>query len=169
MYPRTDTSPGHPDEAASPHALAARAEKRRTAAEAGVDEAFVEQLVETFYATIRADALLGPIFEARIADWPEHLGRMKRFWRSILFSSGEYSGNPMMKHLAIPQLEIAHYAHWLELFYRTLADLAQQPEAVELVGARARAIADSLLTGQAMQRDGLGGANAGKDLPYARQ
>ena len=40
------------------------------------------------------------------------------------------------------------------------------PEAAALVGGRARMIADSLLTGIAMRRDGLAGGRAGKDLPH---
>lgn len=143
-----------------------RQEKRDAAEALGVDEAFVSRLVEQFYSTIREDELLGPIFAERIADWPEHLGRMKAFWRSILFNSGEFSGNPMLKHMVIPGLEERHFAHWLELFYATLRDLENTPGASLLVGGRARMIADSLLTGIATRRDGLGGARAGENLPH---
>lgn len=147
------------------HAAAARARKKTGAEAIGIDAAYVDRLVETFYASIRTDALLGPIFEDRIADWDQHLDRMKRFWRSILHNSGEYSGNPMAKHLAIPGLEERHYAHWLILFYATLRDLEGDPAASAEVGSRARMIADSLLTGTAMNRDGLHGARAGANLP----
>ena len=147
------------------HALKAREQKRAHAEGLGVDVGFVSSFVEAFYANIRKDELLGPIFAEKIHDWDDHLGRMKRFWRSVLFSSGEYAGNPMVKHVAIPDLERDHFAHWLDLFYATLRDLAANDEAVELVGSRARMIADSLLTGIAMKRDGLAGARAGQDLP----
>lgn len=143
-----------------------RQAKRDAAHQLGVDEEFVSQMVETFYATIRADELLGPIFAERISDWPEHLDRMKRFWRSILFNSGEFSGNPMLKHMAIPGLEERHFAHWLDLFYATLRDLETVPGASSLVGQRARMIADSLLTGIVTRREGLGGARAGENLPH---
>lgn len=146
--------------------LSARRDKRAAAEALGVDEAFVSQLVETFYAKIREDGLLGPIFDHRIADWPEHLDRMKAFWRSILFNSGEFSGNPMLKHMTIPGLDEHHFAHWLDLFYATLRDLEQTPGASELVGGRARMIADSLLTGIATRRDGVAGARAGERLPH---
>ncbi|MDR2858357.1 MAG: group III truncated hemoglobin [Novosphingobium sp.] len=148
------------------HAAAARARKRAEAEEIGIDEDFIAQLVESFYARIREDALLGPIFTARIADWPAHLDRMKGFWRSILHNSGEFAGNPMARHLAIPGLEEMHFAHWLELFYATLHELERQPAATRLVGARARMIADSLLTGIAMRKAGIGGARAGAGLPH---
>ena len=91
---------------------------------------------------------------------------MKAFWRSVLHNSGEFAGNPMLKHLAIPGLELRHFAHWLDLFYETLRDAESHPAATELVGGRARMIADSLLTGIVMQRDGLSGGRAGKDLPH---
>ena len=144
----------------------ARQEKRDAAGALGVDEAFVSALVETFYATIQADELLGPIFAERIIDWPEHLDRMKSFWRSILFNSGEFSGNPMLKHMVIPGLEERHFAHWLTLFYATLRSMEGNADATSLVAARARSIADSLLTGIAVRRDGLTGSRAGDNLPH---
>lgn len=143
-----------------------RAAKRAKAVAVGVDEAFVSQLVEGFYAAVRDDDLLGPIFAQRIADWPQHLDRMKRFWRSILFNSGEFSGNPMLKHMAIPGLEERHFARWLELFYAQLRTLESMPGAAPLVGRSARMIADSLLTGIATRRSGLAGSRAGGNLPH---
>ena len=45
----------------------------------GIDEAMIERLVHGFYAKVRADAVLGPIFEARIRDWAPHLAQMCAF------------------------------------------------------------------------------------------
>lgn len=154
------------DDEARAYAARKRAEKRASAEEIGVDADYIDRLLETFYGRIREDAALGPIFAARIADWPLHLGRMKAFWRSVLHNSGEFSGNPMAKHLAIPGLEKEHFSHWLELFYSTLRDIEAQGEATALVGGRARMIADSLLTGIAMWRDGLAAGRAGEGLPH---
>lgn len=148
------------------HAAAARARKKAEAEAKGIDADYVSRLVDAFYGRIRADALLGPIFAERITDWDWHLDRMKRFWRSILHNSGEFSGNPMAKHLVIPGLEERHFAHWLDLFYATLRDLESDPNATAEVGKRARMIADSLLTGIAMQSGGLSGARAGENLPH---
>jgi hemoglobin len=72
----------------------------------------------------------------------------------------------MLKHLAIPGLELRHFSQWLELFYATLREAEPTSEATALVAGRARMIADSLLTGITMQRDGLSGGRAGKDLPH---
>lgn len=143
-----------------------RAEKRLAAEEIGIDADYISSFVDRFYGKIREDHLLGPIFNERIADWGEHLDRMKRFWRSVLHNSGEFSGNPMIKHIVIPGLEERHFAHWLNLFYATLREAEPEQEATKLVGERARMIADSLLTGIAVHRDGLAGGRAGKDLPY---
>ena len=148
------------------HAAAARTRKRAEAEAIGVDDAFVDRFVESFYSRIRADDLLGPIFAERIRDWPPHLQRMKSFWRSILHNSGEFSGNPMAKHVVIPGLDEQHFSHWLELFYATLRELEDDPAATRLVGTRARMIADSLLTGMATREHGLAGARAGANLPH---
>lgn len=148
------------------HAAQKRAERRAMAERIGVDVQYVDHFVEAFYAKVRDDDLLGPIFAERIADWPTHLVRMKAFWRSILHNSGEFSGNPMLKHLAIPGLDISHFSRWLDLFYATLRENEPTSEATALVGERARMIADSLLTGIAMHRDGLPAGRAGKDLPH---
>ena len=158
---REDKRPGHD------RVRAAREEKRASAEAIGVDADYISSFVDRFYARIRDDGLLGPIFAARIADWDVHLERMKRFWRSVLHNSGEFSGNPMLKHMAIPGLDASHFAHWLELFYATLRDEEPDPAATSLVAERARMIADSLLMGIEMHRTGLSGACAGKDLPRA--
>jgi hemoglobin len=155
-----------PDPESRAYAQHKREEKRAAAEEIGVDAAYIDHFVETFYGKIQHDALLGPIFNARVRDWPAHLARMKGFWRSVLHNSGEFAGNPMLKHVVIPGLDAGHFGHWLELFYQTLRDAEGDPAATALVGGRARMIADSLLTGYVMQREGLSGGRAGKDLPH---
>src|SRR4051812_16849601 len=91
------------------HVESIRARKRAEAEAVGVGADYIASFVERFYGRIRTDDLLGPIFAERIHDWPLHLGRMKAFWRSVLHNSGEFSGNPMIKHIAIPGLEERHF------------------------------------------------------------
>lgn len=150
---------------ASDHVLNARAKKRSEAEEIGVTDQYISDFVEQFYDAIREDDMLGPIFMGKIKDWPVHLGRMKTFWRSVLHNSGEYSGNPMQLHVAMPELGEEHFAHWLTLFYKTLEELGDR-EAAELVGMRARMIASSLLTAIEIQGKGIGGLKAGENLPH---
>ena len=155
-----------------PRAQAARERRLAEAQAAGIDAAFVSDLVDRFYEAIREDALLGPVFDRHIADWPPHLARMKAFWRSILHNSGEFSGNPMQRHGAVHDaspLGQAEFARWLTLFYATARNLATErgldPAAARQVGERARMIADSLLTGIATREHGLTAARAGENLP----
>jgi hemoglobin len=154
------------DAEAREYAALKRAEKKTAAEQIGVDADYIDRFVEAFYGKIRQDDLLGPIFAERIADWPAHLARMKAFWRSVLHNSGEFAGNPMLKHMVIPGIELRHFSHWLDLFYETLRQAEPTSDATALVGARARMIADSLLTGIVMHRDGLAGGRAGRDLPH---
>ena len=46
----------------------------------GVSEKMIRAVVVEFYRRARRDAQLGPIFDAHIADWTEHLDRMTDFW-----------------------------------------------------------------------------------------
>lgn len=154
--------PAHPD-----HVLKARRDKREQAEAAGLDEQSIDRVVEAFYARIRADAVLGPIFASRIDDWPTHLARMKQFWRSILLGTGEFSGNPMQRHQQICGLTAEHFSRWLDLFYATLRDQCPQPEGLAMFAARARMIAKSLLIGIELQRDGLRLSTPSRSLPHA--
>src|ERR1700741_4746808 len=69
----------------------------RIAAHTGITEGMIEQLVRGFYAKVRADAVLGPVFEAKIADWEPHLAQMFAFWSSVALMTGRYHGTPMIK------------------------------------------------------------------------
>ncbi len=158
-----------PEPTPTEYAAAARAKKRAEAESIGIDGAYISALVEDFYDRVRIDPLLGPIFDERVQDWPHHLGQMKAFWRSILHNSGEYSGNPMQKHMAIPGLDSAHFSRWLELFYATLRELDQtiagNGSALAEVAGKARNIAASLLLAGVRKGDGLERFNAEKELP----
>ena len=114
-------------------------------AAAGIDEAMIEQLVRTFYERVRADALLGPVFEARIADWEPHLARMFEFWSSVALQSGRYHGRPMQKHMLLP-VDAEHFDRWLALFAQTAEDTTPPPAAARFLEL-ARRIAESLELG----------------------
>jgi hemoglobin len=77
----------------------------------------IEQLVDSFYAGLKEDDLLGPIFLASIGDrWDQLLPRMYTFWENVLFHSGGYQGNPMAVHLHLHQqfpMSPAHFERWL--------------------------------------------------------
>ena len=115
------------------------------AARTGIDERMIERLVRSFYEKIRQDALLGPIFDARIHDWEPHLQRMCAFWSSVALMSGRYHGSPMTKHLPLPA-DAVHFDHWLALFEETVREVCP-PEAEAHLVERARRIAESLELG----------------------
>ena len=119
----------------------------KIAEQTGIDEPMIERLVRSFYAKIREDALLGPIFEARIHDWEPHLQRMCAFWSSVALMSGRYHGNPMAKHLPLP-VDAHHFDRWLALFEATAREVCP-PEAEAHLVERARRIAESFELGVA--------------------
>jgi hemoglobin len=118
--------------------------------ETGIDEAMIERLVRGFYAKVRMDALIGPVFEARINDWEPHLLRMCAFWSSVMLMSGLYHGRPMAIHEPLP-IDAHHFDRWLALFEESARELCP-PAAAERFVERARRIAESLELGIAGSR-----------------
>jgi len=113
---------------------------------ADLSEPLVERLVRDFYGRIRQDAVLGPIFEARLAGrWDAHLGKMVDFWSSIALKSGRYAGRPHAVHQHLG-LEPAHFQRWLSLFEATVHEICDGPAAALFID-RAYRIADSLQIG----------------------
>ncbi len=117
----------------------------RLAAETGIDDLMIEVLVRRFYEKVRADALLGSIFETRIRDWEPHLKRMCDFWSSVALMTGRYHGTPMAKHLPLP-VEAEHFDRWLALFEETAREICPAKAADHFI-ERARRIAESLEIG----------------------
>jgi hemoglobin len=139
----------------SDYAGNARAQKMTDALACGIDDTFISLLVDHFYAAIRKDALLGPIFANKIKDWPLHLARMKDFWASIMLESGRYSGNPMQKHIAIGGIDAAHFERWHALWDQALMEISPNAAVGERFREAAQRIGESLLTGIKINRGGL--------------
>jgi hemoglobin len=97
-------------------------------------EAQIRRFVDAFYAEVRRDPELGPIFDGRIGGrWDEHLGRMVDFWSSILLASGRYEGNPREKHAAVPDIRSEHFDRWLALFEVVLFRELEEPLARDVL------------------------------------
>jgi hemoglobin len=76
----------------------------------------IQQLVDAFYADVRKNPVIGPIFIGSIRDaWPEHLEKMVRFWQTVIFGVSAYTGNPFPLHAKMP-LEQKHFDTWLMLW-----------------------------------------------------
>jgi hemoglobin len=111
----------------------------------GIDNAFIDRLVETFYGRVLAHPELGPVFDARLSGrWPEHVAKMKSFWSSVAFRSGAYGGKPVQAHAGVANMTPALFPQWLELFAATLDDIAPNAEAKAWFMATAERIAKSL-------------------------
>jgi hemoglobin len=109
-----------------------------------IDEAGLERLVHTFYARVREDAQLGPIFNRAIADWPTHLAKLHAFWSSVMLTSGRYKGQPVPAHVKHrDQITPALFDRWLALWGETAREL-MTPEAAQALEAKAARIAESL-------------------------
>jgi hemoglobin len=120
----------------------------------GVTESMIHTLVHAFYAKVRVDPALGPIFNRIIKDWDPHLARMCDFWSSVTLMSGRFKGAPMAAHVRIEGLRPTHFARWLHLFRQTAREVCP-PAAAELFIARSEMIAESLQLGIAAARGEL--------------
>jgi hemoglobin len=119
----------------------------------GVTEEMIRDVVDGFYDKVRADAVLGPIFDGRIGDhWDVHLPKMYDFWSSVLLMTGRFKGAPMRVHAEMANdVGDSHVDRWLELFGQTVAEVCPPPAAA-LFLEKARMIASSLSTGMAYVR-----------------
>lgn len=77
-------------------------------------------LVDQFYAKVRKDELIGPIFdEVAKVHWDEHLPKIYDFWDSLLFGAENYKGRPFPPHIPL-NLKLEHFERWLNLFFVTV-------------------------------------------------
>ncbi|MGJ7916277.1 group III truncated hemoglobin [Massilia sp. LXY-6] len=107
----------------------------------------IVQLVDTFYGRVREDAVLGPVFEARLAGhWDEHMPRMYAFWTKVLLDTGEFQGNVFGKHMALSGIGKEHFVRWLTLFKMTAIEVFG-PEGADPAILVANRIASSLQLG----------------------
>ena len=93
----------------------------------------VRLLLDHFYAKVKKDPLLAPVFQVRIpteADWPEHMDVLYQFWESVLFGVSAFRGNPFPKHIGLG-INAAHFDRWIELLHATIDELFVGKIAVE--------------------------------------
>lgn len=89
------------------------------------DRQDVSVIVRSFYARVREDEALGPIFNSIITDWEEHLEKLTDFWTMQLFGGRPYAGNPIQAHQAVDkesgrQIDAFHFGIWLNLWFATI-------------------------------------------------
>jgi len=121
-----------------------------------ITEEEIGALVDRFYAKVRQDDEIGPIFNAIVGDWPHHLAKLKDFWSSVLLTTGRYKGHPMMTHLQLP-LDPIHFHRWLTLFAETANETLSPVHAAEII-EKSHRIAENFQAGIAYQREALSSA-----------
>lgn len=84
-------------------------------------------IVHHFYAKVRKDDFLGPIFNSHIPDekWPEHLEKLTDFWETNLMGVPKFKGNPSQKHIQVDRnlnykTDQSHFGQWLNLWFQTI-------------------------------------------------
>ena len=121
-------------------------------------EVELQRLVDRFYAKVRQDELIGPLFNAAIGDWPEHLEKLGAFWSSVMLTSGRYKGNPMAAHIRhAAAIEPVMFDRWLDLWRETAAEVLEAGHANAVI-AKAERIAESFKLGLWFRIDASGSA-----------
>lgn len=93
----------------------------------------LSDLVHSFYADVRADPLLGPVFEKALAErWEPHLERMVEFWSTVALGTKSFRGNVFGKHMALADVTPAHFTAWVKLWGHHTERLFEADDAREL-------------------------------------
>jgi len=110
----------------------------------------IRHLVGRFYARVRHDEVLGPVFARALGEsdeaWEAHLARLSDFWSSVMLTSGRYHRDPFSAHLRLPGIAPGMFDRWLALFGETCAEVFEPDVAAAFCG-RAERIARSLRMG----------------------
>ena len=107
-----------------------------------ITEPAIAALVDRFYAKARRDPLIGPLFNAAVEDWDQHLDKLCAFWSSVMLTTGRYKGNPMAAHLKHP-IEPRFFERWLSLWRETTGELFA-PDLAAAFRGKAERIGESL-------------------------
>lgn len=100
-------------------------------------------LLTAFYADVRQQQLIGPIFQTHVEDWPAHIRHIAEFWARATGGPSRYTGSMPAPHVPL-QLAGGHFAAWLGLWEFNCRRHLAPPEAQEMIqlaeglGARLR-------------------------------
>jgi hemoglobin len=112
-----------------------------------LDRPSIHTLVHQFYADVRADPELGPLFDKAIgARWDAHLARMVEFWSTVMLGTHNFQGNVFGTHMALEGVEPEHFRRWLGMFFAT-TDRLFAPDVAREFQVVGRRIASSLQYG----------------------
>jgi hemoglobin len=90
-----------------------------------LNEELVARLLDAFYAKVRRDPELAPVFEGIIGDgWPAHMKRIEAFWQMAMRISRGYHGPDFMPaHLKHGSIQAGQLERWLALFEETVDEI----------------------------------------------
>ena len=84
-------------------------------------------LVRSFYAKVRQDEALGPIFNSLIHDWEPHLEKLTDFWEGnlLFFVKTKFKGDPKTAHQRVDEafdysISMEHFGRWINLWIETI-------------------------------------------------
>lgn len=104
----------------------------------------IKELMDIFYAKVRHNENLGPIFKAQIGNedsrWEAHKEHIGKFWQQMLLGEMSFDGQPMKKHLELPPFPRERFGDWLTLFEDSLNQVHTKEVAQEIL-SKAQAIA----------------------------
>lgn len=109
------------------------------------EEVELSRIVKVFYARVRQDDMLGPVFNDAIGDWPEHLEKLTAFWARTVFGLPGYEGSPPAAHaLHRDRITPAHFERWLALWTDVTNEVAP-PDLATVLQLRAQRMAQGLM------------------------
>ncbi|MET0857197.1 MAG: group III truncated hemoglobin [Telluria sp.] len=112
-----------------------------------ITAASIPVMVDAFYARVRDDAVLGPVFASKLEGrWDQHMPRMYAFWTKVLLGTGEFEGNVFARHMALNGISKEHFVRWLALFRMTAIEVFGIEESAAAIQVAER-IAGSLQLG----------------------
>lgn len=98
-----------------------------------ITETAIEDMVHRFYAKVRQDELIGPIFIHAIGQkWDAHLERLCAFWSTVLLASRSYYGDPFTAHRMVQGIQKDHFERWLFLFKNTVHEVFTEDVAQDI-------------------------------------
>jgi hemoglobin len=101
----------------------------------GITMPIVRNVIVAFYAKVRRDPVLGPVFENIVGDhWDTHIEKVCSFWFYVTRLDRSYNARDFMPaHLKHLTIQAALLPTWLRLFRQTAKELCTTEIAEALI------------------------------------
>lgn len=100
-----------------------------------LSDAAIKDLVALFYARVREDAVLGPVFAEIIGEeWDTHVEKVVAFWRYATWLDRTYNArNFMLSHTQHARIQASLLPRWLTIFRQSARDACTKEAADHLI------------------------------------